>query len=251
MDEPNITMEEYIRLEEEKAHRRDKYGKIWYDEDIHDLRSVDTEFPAITFNDEVSSEKTLSYGPTEEREPPLRFRALVMTIGLDLPRQILNAQTKARKPKNIKKEDVGGITVYTTYSLNEYNVFDTRINTTYPGDLVKRNRQVGWRIYKSGSVGFLKFQDDCSTHDLAQKFNVENPPRKHQGIIMEYLVNISKRRAFWSLNDDILKITVLTTNTPYPLRRYDISVLALTKDHEGNMINTPYPEKTNTPYWRY
>nr|GFC92723.1 putative reverse transcriptase domain-containing protein [Tanacetum cinerariifolium] len=43
----------------------------------------------------------------KEREPPLRVRALVMTIGLDLPRQILNAQTKARKPKNIKKEDVG------------------------------------------------------------------------------------------------------------------------------------------------
>nr|GEX83303.1 putative reverse transcriptase domain-containing protein [Tanacetum cinerariifolium] len=32
-----------------------------------------------------------------------------MTIGLDLPRQILNAQTEARKPKNIKKEDVGGM----------------------------------------------------------------------------------------------------------------------------------------------
>nr|GEZ31287.1 putative reverse transcriptase domain-containing protein [Tanacetum cinerariifolium] len=42
------------------------------------------------------------------REPPLRVRALVMTIGLDLPRKILNAQTEARKPKNIKKEDVGG-----------------------------------------------------------------------------------------------------------------------------------------------
>nr|GFB35957.1 putative reverse transcriptase domain-containing protein [Tanacetum cinerariifolium] len=42
-----------------------------------------------------------------EREPPLRVRALVMNIGLDLPRQILSAQTKARKPKNIKKEDVG------------------------------------------------------------------------------------------------------------------------------------------------
>nr|GFA12071.1 putative reverse transcriptase domain-containing protein [Tanacetum cinerariifolium] len=35
-------------------------------------------------------------------------RALVMTIGLDLPMQILNAQTEARKPENIKKEDVGG-----------------------------------------------------------------------------------------------------------------------------------------------
>nr|GEZ09285.1 putative reverse transcriptase domain-containing protein [Tanacetum cinerariifolium] len=44
----------------------------------------------------------------KEREPPLRVRALVMTISLDLPRQILNAQTEARKPKNIKKKDVGG-----------------------------------------------------------------------------------------------------------------------------------------------
>nr|GEZ54521.1 putative reverse transcriptase domain-containing protein [Tanacetum cinerariifolium] len=43
----------------------------------------------------------------KEGEPPLRVRALVMTIGLDLPRQILNAQTKARKSENIKKEDVG------------------------------------------------------------------------------------------------------------------------------------------------
>nr|GFC44022.1 putative reverse transcriptase domain-containing protein [Tanacetum cinerariifolium] len=47
----------------------------------------------------------------KEREPPLRVRALVMTIGLDLPRKILNAQTEARKPKNIKKEDVGGMLV--------------------------------------------------------------------------------------------------------------------------------------------
>nr|GEY25520.1 putative reverse transcriptase domain-containing protein [Tanacetum cinerariifolium] len=47
----------------------------------------------------------------KEREPPLRVRALVITIGLDLPRQILNAQTKARKSENIKKEDVGGMLV--------------------------------------------------------------------------------------------------------------------------------------------
>nr|GFA32175.1 reverse transcriptase domain-containing protein [Tanacetum cinerariifolium] len=47
----------------------------------------------------------------KEQEPPLRVRALVMTIGLDLPRQILNAQTEARKPENIKKEDVGGMLV--------------------------------------------------------------------------------------------------------------------------------------------
>ncbi|GJS30660.1 putative reverse transcriptase domain-containing protein [Tanacetum coccineum] len=44
----------------------------------------------------------------KEREPLLRVRALVMTISLDLPKQILNAQTEARKPENIKNEDVGG-----------------------------------------------------------------------------------------------------------------------------------------------
>ncbi|GJV40932.1 putative reverse transcriptase domain-containing protein [Tanacetum coccineum] len=43
----------------------------------------------------------------KERDPPLRVRALVMTISLDLPKQILNAQTEARKPENIKSEDVG------------------------------------------------------------------------------------------------------------------------------------------------
>ncbi|GJT85559.1 putative reverse transcriptase domain-containing protein [Tanacetum coccineum] len=47
----------------------------------------------------------------KEREPPLRVRALVMTISLDLPKQILNAQTEARKPENIKKEDVGGMLI--------------------------------------------------------------------------------------------------------------------------------------------
>ncbi|GKB89468.1 putative reverse transcriptase domain-containing protein [Tanacetum coccineum] len=45
----------------------------------------------------------------KERIKPLRVRALVMTIGLDLPKQILNAQTEAQKPENLKNEDVGGM----------------------------------------------------------------------------------------------------------------------------------------------
>ncbi|GJT87799.1 putative reverse transcriptase domain-containing protein [Tanacetum coccineum] len=35
----------------------------------------------------------------------------IVTIGLDLPKQILNAQTEARKPENIKNEDVGGMLI--------------------------------------------------------------------------------------------------------------------------------------------
>ncbi|GJW21737.1 hypothetical protein Tco_0032359 [Tanacetum coccineum] len=33
-------------------------GKIWYDEDVHDLRSVETEFPAIVFNANLTSNET-------------------------------------------------------------------------------------------------------------------------------------------------------------------------------------------------
>ncbi|GJS92878.1 putative reverse transcriptase domain-containing protein [Tanacetum coccineum] len=43
----------------------------------------------------------------KERIEP--FRALVMTIGLDLPKRILEAQIEAQKPENLVNEDVGGM----------------------------------------------------------------------------------------------------------------------------------------------
>nr|GEV01329.1 DNA helicase [Tanacetum cinerariifolium] len=72
MDDLNITMEEYTRLEKEKARKHGKvlnweitkYGRIRYDEDIHDLRSVKTKFPAIVFNDNLTLNETLSCEPT-------------------------------------------------------------------------------------------------------------------------------------------------------------------------------------------
>ncbi|GJX54118.1 putative reverse transcriptase domain-containing protein [Tanacetum coccineum] len=45
----------------------------------------------------------------KERSKPLRVRALVMTIGLNLPKRILEAQIEALKPKNLTAEDVGGM----------------------------------------------------------------------------------------------------------------------------------------------
>ncbi|GKB11570.1 hypothetical protein Tco_0845493 [Tanacetum coccineum] len=72
MDNPNITMEEYIRLEEEKAQKCRKvfnwetatYGKIWANKDVHDLGSVETKFPGIDFNDTLKSKASLSCEPT-------------------------------------------------------------------------------------------------------------------------------------------------------------------------------------------
>nr|GEV79462.1 putative reverse transcriptase domain-containing protein [Tanacetum cinerariifolium] len=45
----------------------------------------------------------------KERDMPLQVRALVMTISLNLPKQVLEAQIEARKPENLKKEDAGGM----------------------------------------------------------------------------------------------------------------------------------------------
>nr|GFC37996.1 hypothetical protein [Tanacetum cinerariifolium] len=72
MDDPNIAMEEYIRLEEEKARRHDQvynwktatYGKIWCNEYVHDLRSIETEYPTIVLNDALTYEVALSCEPT-------------------------------------------------------------------------------------------------------------------------------------------------------------------------------------------
>ncbi|GKE95457.1 hypothetical protein Tco_1580312, partial [Tanacetum coccineum] len=54
---------------EEKARRHGKvfnwetakYGKIWYNEDVQDLGSVKTEFPAIVFNDTLTSKALLCW----------------------------------------------------------------------------------------------------------------------------------------------------------------------------------------------
>ncbi|GJU63908.1 hypothetical protein Tco_1245743 [Tanacetum coccineum] len=71
MDDQNMTMEEYIKLKEEKACRHGKvynwetatYDKIWDNEDVHVLGSVETEFPDIVFNDTLTSETALSCEP--------------------------------------------------------------------------------------------------------------------------------------------------------------------------------------------
>ncbi|GKA89845.1 hypothetical protein Tco_0811657 [Tanacetum coccineum] len=62
-------MEEYIKLEEEKARRRGRvfnwqtatYGKIRVNDDLYDLRSVETEFPAIVIDDAFELQDALPY----------------------------------------------------------------------------------------------------------------------------------------------------------------------------------------------
>ncbi|GKC04059.1 putative reverse transcriptase domain-containing protein, partial [Tanacetum coccineum] len=50
----------------------------------------------------------------------IKVRALVMTIGMNLPKQILDAQTEARKPENIKNKDVGGMLLENSKDLEKF-----------------------------------------------------------------------------------------------------------------------------------
>ncbi|GJU05626.1 hypothetical protein Tco_1122056 [Tanacetum coccineum] len=68
MDDPNMTMEEYIKFEEEKARRRGRvsnwktatYGKVRVDDGLYDLRFVEAEFSAIVIDDTVTPQDALS-----------------------------------------------------------------------------------------------------------------------------------------------------------------------------------------------
>ncbi|GKA55851.1 putative reverse transcriptase domain-containing protein [Tanacetum coccineum] len=168
MDYLNITIEEYIRLEKEKSHRHGKvfnwetttYRKIWDNEDVHDLGSVETKFPAIVFNDMLTSEDALSCEPTNLTERKsicigenFKFLEILKCWSLETSRRVL-----------YKVEDIA------TYL-----------------------------------VEYVKFWEDWEV-DRYENAN---------------------------------------------LGRYGVSVPALTKDHRGIKINTPYPERINTPYSRY
>ncbi|GKD72166.1 hypothetical protein Tco_1330448 [Tanacetum coccineum] len=275
MDDPNITIEEYIRLEEEKARRRGKvynwetplYGKIWYDEDVHDLRSVETKFPAIVFNETLMSEPTvsspnnneidfrMSFDESDDEDYAFKdleneFPAIVYNDALtsksdsstepvvilqhidefnlkdetslfefdEEEQNILNFNDlfpfHVIYPNDLKSDkdndddkvdiehssgdlsvkllpdvintDVGAYAhgiVYTTYSLNEYNVFDTGFNTTYPGDLTKRkSTSIGGEFTNLEILKCWSLENSrqmFNTNSSSIKLNMENLPSKY------------------------------------------------------------------------
>ncbi|GKA65708.1 hypothetical protein Tco_0765415 [Tanacetum coccineum] len=112
-------MEEYIMLEEEKARKRDKvfnwetakYDKIWYDEDVHNVRSVETEFPTIVFND------TLMDNDNDK-------------IDIEKP----SGDMSVIPLPNVINVDVGA------YAHGSNKLLETSLNTTYPGDLTEKKK---------------------------------------------------------------------------------------------------------------
>ncbi|GKF53044.1 hypothetical protein Tco_0159954 [Tanacetum coccineum] len=81
---------------------------------------------------------------------------------------------------------------------NQYKISEADFKNLHPNDFEDL-----YLLHLQGQLNHL------SGADKVHLFNAVNLI----AVIMEYLVKVSKRRTFWSLNEDILKITILKTNT--------------------------------------
>ncbi|GJW95339.1 putative reverse transcriptase domain-containing protein [Tanacetum coccineum] len=100
----------------------------------------------------------------KERIKPLRVRALVMTIGLNLPKQILSAQSEARKEENFITEDLHEIPQWKWENITMD--FVTKLPKTATGQYMI------WVIVDrlTKSAYFLPMREDDSLENLTRQY---------------------------------------------------------------------------------
>nr|GFA42678.1 hypothetical protein [Tanacetum cinerariifolium] len=134
MDDPKITMEEYIQLIPDKARGRDQtfncenatYSEEYCD-DLDSFIDFETDFPAIVYNDASTSYQNVSSEPTTVYTAYSNPMDTAYLLSGRYPVFILS-------------------TVYTMYSLNEYSVYRNLLT----------RRQRWWSIYKSENLEVLE-----------------------------------------------------------------------------------------------
>ncbi|GJZ23852.1 putative reverse transcriptase domain-containing protein [Tanacetum coccineum] len=137
----------------------------------------------------------------KERIKPLRARALVMNISLDLTKQILNAQTEAHKPENLKNEDVGGML---RKDIPEEN------GTPYRWNLMLKRQELVAMLW-------VKAEHQRSSGLLVQP---EIPQWKWDNITMDFITKLSKSSqgydTIWVMVDRLTKSAIFV-----PMRETD------------------------------
>ncbi|GJS51524.1 uncharacterized mitochondrial protein-like protein [Tanacetum coccineum] len=226
---------------------------VCYFDDLDYFKDFKKEFPAIVYNKAQTSKSDLLSEPIlkpqhidefnlkdetslseydEEEQNVICFNDLFPfnVIYLDeLKTDMNNDNDKADIEHSSKDLSVKPLpylinTDVGVYADGSNKLLETSINTAYPGEWILG---IDFLYSFSCLVGVVLLVKDCR------------------------MINHSKRRAFWSLNEDILKITVLKTNTPYPSRK--IRRIRACTHQRPQKIKDQYAVSRglNTPYSRY
>ncbi|GJR19894.1 hypothetical protein Tco_0968421 [Tanacetum coccineum] len=189
MDDPNITMEEYIRLEEEKARRR---GKVYNWETATYATLLCEPTVSSLNNDEIDF--IISFDEFDDEDCTTVYTAYTNRMDMAYPNRMDTAyRLSGRYPA------VTFCASIRTYSLN--NTTYTVINTAYHGPI----RRIHQGRYGVSVPALTKDHRGISPIRRIQRDSI----RRIQDIVFEY----SGRYQAWSLLQEI-------PNTPYPTLGY-------------------------------
>ncbi|GKC35346.1 putative reverse transcriptase domain-containing protein [Tanacetum coccineum] len=145
----------------------------------------------------------------KERIKPLRVRALVMIIGLNLPVQILNAQAEARKEENFKTEYLCGMIKKLEPHSDEMLCLKNRSWIPCFGDLKALIMHESHKLKYSIHLG-----SDKMYHDLKKLYwwpNLKAEMWKWENITMDFVTKLPKMASgqdnIWVIIDRLTKYT--------------------------------------------
>nr|GEW63292.1 hypothetical protein [Tanacetum cinerariifolium] len=140
----------------------------------------------------------------KERIKPLRVRSLVMTISLDLLKQILEAQTEARKPKNLKAEEVGGYGDLRTLIMHESHKLKYSVHSSSDKMYQDMKKLYWWPNMKADIATYVR---KCLT---CLKVKVEH--QKPSGLLVQPEI------PQWNVSSILVCILLLSHSSPSYLR---------------------------------
>ncbi|GKC24674.1 hypothetical protein Tco_1026824 [Tanacetum coccineum] len=203
MDDPVMTMEEYVRYKPEKALRNNqvynwetaKYGKINYIGDINYLRFFETKFPAIVYDDALSSQHI----------DKANWKNKTSLFEHDDEKYNIKSKRKALKKRFSKKEKFNILSIdedlfsYDIFSVNYLKLDKDKdedkigFNMAYPPQWIRRIHHNGYGISivlevlnknkESGGMRIIwnlmcvihaRIQTLYTTHKVAHKFTMED-----------------------------------------------------------------------------
>ncbi|GKD57275.1 putative reverse transcriptase domain-containing protein [Tanacetum coccineum] len=115
-----------------------------------------------------------------------------MTISLDLPKQILKAQTEARKPENIRNEDVGGILVKNAKNpeairMEKLEPYASMAGVGYLVMAICGRKLYWWPNMKADIASYVSKCLTCAKDDITMDF-VTKLPKSSEGLDIIWVI---------------------------------------------------------------